>query len=426
MREAWQRTTLGAVAKRLVNGGTPPTDIEAFWNGTIPWITGADFTARGVGEFRRFVSEAAVRQTSTNVIQRGQLLIVTRTGVGKLALAPCNVAISQDITGLYVDETKVDPRFLFHRMRAGVQDLKKLNQGTSINGIIRSDLTAYPLDLPPLPMQRRIAQILSELDELIENTEMLIAKRKSIFDGISRDILSRGVSSNGGLRDTFQDAPGLYEQGCLGPVPKYWRACRLRDLARPGRPHLRTGPFGSSLKIEHWKEEGHPVITIGSLGEGRIDSEHLLFVSATTAQRLFEFQLEVGDVVFSRVADVGRSVVIQDDQHRWIMSSNLMRISVDRAKMLPDFLQALLAHDGRIRAQIRAKVNAGGRDVANSAILNELRFPVPSLEEQRAIVERLRAHTKQQEADLKALDALRALRRGLSSDLLSGRRRVSA
>lgn len=126
----WRKAPLGQLAKKLVNGGTPPTDVERFWSGKTPWVTGADFTSYGIGEFRRFVSEDAIAQTSTNVIEQGQLLIVTRTGVGKLAIAPCNIAISQDVTGFYVDEDQATPAFLYHRMRRGVEDLKKLNQGT--------------------------------------------------------------------------------------------------------------------------------------------------------------------------------------------------------------------------------------------------------------------------------------------------------
>lgn len=57
--------------------------------------------------FTSFVSDDAVRQTATNVIAKGQLLLVTRTGVGKLAITPCDVAISQDITGVYPDLKRV-------------------------------------------------------------------------------------------------------------------------------------------------------------------------------------------------------------------------------------------------------------------------------------------------------------------------------
>ena len=148
--DPWTLTTLGAIAERLVSGGTPPTENQGFWAGSMPWITGADFTHSGLAEFRRFVSEEAIERTATSVIDKGALLVVTRTGVGKLAIAPCDIAISQDITGVYPDQSQVDVEFLYHRMRQGVEDLRKLIQGTSINGIVRKDLSNYPLDLPPL------------------------------------------------------------------------------------------------------------------------------------------------------------------------------------------------------------------------------------------------------------------------------------
>ena len=85
-------------------------------------------------------------------------------------------------------------------------------------------------------------------------------------------------------------------------------AC-LSDRRRPGKAHLKTGPFGSSLKSEHWVSEGCPVITIGALGEGKIVDSELLFVNELTSALLYEYQLDIGDVVFSRVADDPRGVV---------------------------------------------------------------------------------------------------------------------
>ena len=120
----WIELPLGALTRKLVNGGTPSTSIDRFWNGETPWITGADFDDAGIGSFRRFISDEAIAVTSTNVIQNGELLVVTRTGVGKLALAPCDIAISQDITALYVDRQQATPQFLYYRLRLGLEELK--------------------------------------------------------------------------------------------------------------------------------------------------------------------------------------------------------------------------------------------------------------------------------------------------------------
>jgi type I restriction enzyme, S subunit len=198
----WRTIRLGKLAKKLVNGGTPPTGVDRFWNGNIPWVTGADFTSSGIGEFRRFVTEEAVSHTATNVIERGQLLIVTRTGVGKLAIAPCDIEISQDITRFYHDTGEVTPAFLYYRMMRGLEDLKRLNQGTSINGIVRADLANYQIELPPLPQQRRITEVLSALNETIEQTVTLIAKYQQIKAGLMHDLFTRGLTPDGSLRPT--------------------------------------------------------------------------------------------------------------------------------------------------------------------------------------------------------------------------------
>lgn len=417
----WQRTTLGAVARRLVNGGTPPTEIEAFWNGTIPWITGADFTSRGVEEFRRFVSEATVRQTSTNVIQRGQLLIVTRTGVGKLALAPCDVAISQDITGLYVDETKADPRFLFHRMRSGVQDLRKLNQGTSINGIIRSDLTAYPLDLPPLPVQRRIAEILSTLDSAIDQTEAFIAKGRLVKTGLMHDLLTRGVLPDGGLRPRPAAAPELYNETPIGPLPIGWTCLSLAKLLAGVPNAMRSGPFGSALLKAELVEEGIPFLGIDNIFPERFVAKYRRFLSPQKYVSLARYAVRPADVIITIMGTVGRCCVAPSDLGEALSSKHLWTMTFDREKVLPDLICWQLNHAAWVKRWFDKHAQGAVMDAIQSSTLKTLRLPVPPLAEQEIICERYRTLSKAISVEEDTLEKLRQQRQGLMHDLLTGR-----
>jgi len=418
----WKRTTFRSICRSIVNGGTPDTGNPRYWDGTTPWVTGADFTPNGIGEIRRYVSDMGIRFSSTSVVRAGNLLLVTRTGVGKLAIAPCDIAISQDITGVYLKENEVDTGFVYFLMKRGVEELKKLNQGTSINGIIRSDLEKYAVSIPcALSEQREIAHVLSIIEIAIEKTESLIAKYQQIKAGLMHDLFTRGVTADGKLRPLREQAPELYQETSFGWIPKEWHTSGLRSKAIPGIPHLRTGPFGSALKGEHWVEVGHPVITIGALGEGVFIESELLYVGDFDARRLRDFQLKTDDVVFSRVADVGRSVVVRDEQADWIMSSNLMRIALDTKLVVPDFLQHLLSFDQRIKRQIRAKVNSGGRDVANSEILNQLIFAWPPYTEQQLIVQRAAATDSRLRSEVNKQRKLEKEKTGLMHDLLTGK-----
>jgi type I restriction enzyme S subunit len=163
------------------------------------------------------------------------------------------------------------------------------------------------------------------------------------------------------------------------------------------------------------------VITIGALGEGEFIKSELLFVSDHDASRLHDFQLRAGDVVFSRVADVGRSVVVKDDNEGWIMSSNLMRIAVDEQVARPDFLQMALSGDTRVKKQIRSRVNSGGRDVANSDILNQLKFVWPSIAEQDKFIAIATRINQRIIGEQKKSAKLQKKKTGLMHDLLTGK-----
>jgi type I restriction enzyme S subunit len=291
--------------------------------------------------------------------------------------------------------------------------------------LFQADLREFEIPLPRVCEQRCIAEILDNIDTAIHETEAITAKLRAVKQGLLHDLLTRGIDARGELRLPQAEAPHLYKQSPLGWIPKEWNVSGLAAVTPRDRSVIRTGPFGSSLKGEHWRESGTPVVTIGSLGEGKFIASDLLFVDESTAARLAEFALMPGDVVFSRVADVGRSVVISESERGWIMSSNFMRISCESEKVRPHFLQMLLSSSALIRKQLRTTVNSAGRDVANSAVLMGLRFPWPSPPEQDEILNRVQVISQrlvQEEAELKKLSNFKV---GLMDDLLSGRVRAA-
>lgn len=315
--------------------------------------------------------------------------------------------------------------YFFHVAKQAEIYLKSQTHGTGIPHVDRALLEAIRAFCPSSTEQRLIAAILDTLDTAIHETEAIIAKLKAVKQGLLYDLLTRGIDANGELRPPQAEAPHLYKESPLGWIPKDWDVSGLAGVTPKDRSVIRTGPFGSSLKGEHWRESGRPVVTIGSLGEAAFVASELLYVDEVTAARLAEFELIPGDVVFSRVADVGRSVVVSESERGWIMSSNFMRISCDSAKARPQFLQLLLSSSVLVRRQLRTTVNSAGRDVANSAVLMGLSFPWPSPCEQDEVLRTVHATNQllvQEEAELKKLVDGKS---GLMDDLITGRVRVT-
>lgn len=181
------------ILAKIYHGGTPSTQIANYWEGHIPWITGADIVDSSLSTIRRYITEEAVLNSATNVVPENCILVVTRTGVGKIAIAPTDMAISQDITAISVDETNTSIMYLFYYLLFTVKKVATLTQGTSISGITRDILMEWQIGLPPLPEQQKIASVLSACDREIELLREQLEQYKQQKKGLMQQLLTGRV-----------------------------------------------------------------------------------------------------------------------------------------------------------------------------------------------------------------------------------------
>lgn len=190
----WEVVRIGAACTSFVNGGTPSTKNTDNWKGTIPWITGADFLESfEIGFIRRYITKDAVSNSSTHVINGGNILLVTRTGVGKLAIAPFDIAISQDITGLILNNEMFIVNYFFVYLQLLVEDFKKMNQGTSINGIVRNDLENTLVIQPNIDEQEKVAQKVLAIDRNLAMEIEVLQKHQQLKSALMSDLLTGKV-----------------------------------------------------------------------------------------------------------------------------------------------------------------------------------------------------------------------------------------
>jgi type I restriction enzyme, S subunit len=421
----WPVLPLSRAAERIVSGGTPSRAVPAYWDGQIPWVTPGELTNLGMkylNETREAISLQGLAASGATLLPRDSLMVTTRATLGSVALAARPTATNQGFKSVVFGQSG-EPSFYFHYFRMLLPELIRRSSGTTFLEISAKQFGQIAIPVPPIAEQRRIAEILDTADEAIRSTERLIVKLEQARHGLLRDLLTRGAEVTGCLHDL---SDGDLQPSSLGLIPPDWRVTALGDLGAQGVPVLRTGPFGSSLKGEDWVGSGVPVITIGSLGEGILDYGELLFISENKAAILAAYRVRAGEIVFSRVADVGRSVVVRHEHNGWVMSSNLMKITLDSNRAAPDYVQLVLAYDPRVRKQLRSIVNSSGRDVVSGSIVKALLIPLPPIEEQRRICARVSQSRASIEVEADLLAKLHLLKQGLMDDLLTGRVRVGA
>lgn len=216
---------------------------------------------------------------------------------------------------------------LLHNQRVGLFEIKKSDEwnkkyllyalnierlrneiivtatGTTVRHTSPAKILSNSILKPPLPEQRKIAAILTTVDNLIEKTEALIAKYEKIKQGMMQDLFTRGVDQNGHLRPPQSEAPHLYKKSALGWIPNDWEVKKLNSIIK-------------IIDCKHYTpiyvEEGIPIIRPRNIKDDGFDLSDLDFVTKKDYLLLTDKHIpSYGDIVFSRNASFGIPVYVQ-------------------------------------------------------------------------------------------------------------------
>lgn len=293
-------------------------------------------------------------------------------------------------------------------------------QTTGIINLKVADYLNHLIDLPPLPQQRRIAEILSTLDEAIEQTEALIAKMQQVKAGLMQDLFTRGVTPDGRLRPTREQAPELYKDSPLGWIPKEWGVQPLGNLAE-----IVSGVTLGS-KNENNDEVDVPYLRVANVQDGYFDLQEVKTIRVSRAQ--FEkLQLRNGDVLMNEGGDfdkLGRGSVWQEEIKPCIHQNHVFRVR-PRSDQLRSFYLAFWSQSemGKKFFVLNSKQSTNLASI-NSTQLNRFPVALPSPGEQESIESRILALNADFESLAQELAKFHQLKHGLMHNLLSGRVRV--
>ena len=182
--------------------------------------------------------------------------------------------------------------------------------------------------------------------------------------------------------------------------PPGWDFATVGDLAQPEKGSIRIGPFGSALKKHEYSENGIRVLGIEDVHPNQFLSDRCKYIPDAKFCELRQYEVSDGDVLVTNMGTVGRACAVPAGTQRSIISSHLIKVSLNRSRADPTYLCWMLNYSPLVVAQIRAKSHGAIMAGFNSSLLKSLRIPLPPLAEQKRIA-----------GILDAADALRAKRR---------------
>ena len=170
---------------KFIGGGTPSSSNLSFWTGSIPWISSSDIKEDNINNISisRYITEDAIEKSATKYCPAPVILIVSRVGVGKVALSHTSLCTSQDFCNII--EIKCHPVFLSYNLLRTMKRKSREVQGTSIKGITSDELQKIRVFIPKnKDEQNKISNLLTLLDERIATQNKIIEDLKKLKSAI--------------------------------------------------------------------------------------------------------------------------------------------------------------------------------------------------------------------------------------------------
>ncbi|MFN3256981.1 MAG: hypothetical protein ACE37B_14940 [Ilumatobacter sp.] len=185
---------------------------------------------------------------------------------------------------------------------------------------------------------------------------------------------------------------------------------------------VQTGPFGSQLHASDYVSEGVPTFMPTDIANGRLDIAGAAKITESKANELGRHRLRSGDLLFGRRGDLSRCAVVPDGAAGGLCGTGCLLVRIPNNVIAADWLALVYRHD-YVQRQVLGRAVGSTMLNLSGGLIRSLLVPLPT-EESEQLMAAFRSNEQRLEAESNQHSKLRELRRGLASDLLSGRVRT--
>lgn len=397
----WKVTSFGDVAtlrKGLTYKSSDYSDKE---NGLVfltlkAILRGGGFNTDGVKYYLG-------KYDSTSVVKEGDLIIantdITRDAevVGAPVFVPFlsnkPVVMSMDLSAIDVDNKKIDKLFFYYLLREKkARDFMRAQaSGSTVLHLKTGNVPKFGFLLPSLFEQKRIAEILSSVDEEIQKNYEIISQTEKLKNGLIQDIFTKNhIIKKLKIKDISEVTSS--------------KRVMVSDYVDGGIPFYRSTEIIKKSK--------------------NIPLTNLLYISAEKFN-FFKDRFgapEKGDILITAVGTIGDVYMVQNEVF-YFKDGNTIWVRKIKDLILPEYLRMILGSNF-----YREKLNniAGGSSQKALTIqkLENVEVPVPSISEQKRLIEIISSVENETRVCIQIKNNLNHLKKGLTQDLLSGKVRT--
>lgn len=377
----WDIQPLSEIAT-VTSGGTPSRTKPEYWqNGTVPWIrtTEVQNCVLNPEDVKEYISEQGLKNSSAKLVPAGTILLAM-IGQGKtrgqVALLKFEASTNQNAATIVFNKDQ-EPEFHFNFLLGQYKNIRGMSNSAGQSNLSGALVKAIKVPVPPLPEQKKIAQILSIWDKAITTTEQLLANSQQQKKALMQQLLT-------GKKRLLDDNEVRFSGE--------WKHGLLSDMAKIAK--------GKALSSKNLTEGNYPVIAGGKTSpysHSKFTHENIITVSASGAY--------AGYVAYH--------------PHK-IWASDCSVVS-GKKNSYTLFVFQLLTH---LQNKIYSLQSGGAQPHIYPKDLDTLKVFIPAGAEQQKIAAVLTSADQEISALQQKLDALKQEKKALMQQLLTGKRRV--
>ncbi|WP_169713719.1 restriction endonuclease subunit S [Paludifilum halophilum] len=404
----WKEIKLKDIC-HIIGGGTPSKRNPEYWDGYIPWVTPTDVTKNKLRELEftsSYITQVGLAESSAKLIPPGSILMTTRATIGECVINKVTMATNQGFTN-FICKEKVFNKYLYYTLIAHKPQFDKLGSGSTFKEVSKQIIKSYPVLLPPLPEQRKIAAILSSVDEAIEKTEAIITQTETVKKGLMQKLLTRGIGHT------------RFKKTEIGEIPEEWEIKNIQQVSS----FVSRGKGPKYVEHSSFKVINQKCIQWNSieLNEAKYVDEQ---TKATWKEELF---VKKNDVLLNSTGTgtIGRTNIMNSTSGDLVVDSHVTIVRTREEILNPHFLKYYLETQ-RTQQRLEVLCYTGSTNQIELSKTQLLQFPIPipSLYEQSRIAEVLSSVEAKIQEEEQHLTQLQTLKKGLMQVLLTGKVRV--
>ena len=365
----------------------------------------------------RFLADAKARELKCTFLKRGDVLVARMPDpLGRACIFPgdSKKAVTVVDVAIVRPESDFDSKWLMYFVNAPLfrGAVASMESGSTRKRISRKNLEKIAFPVPPHNEQTRIvAEIekqFSRLDEAVANLKRVKANLKRYKAAVLKaavegklteewrrqhpevesadKLLARILAERrkGAGKGKYKEPVGP-ETANLPELPEGWVWTNFEQLAEAIPSAIKAGPFGSALKKSYYVQEGYKIY-----GQEQVIREDPYYgdyyIDDERYQELSSCAVKPRDLLISLVGTIGRVLILPDDIEPGIINPRLVKVSLDRHLVSPQFIKIYL-QSTFVKTLFTIASHGGTMDILNLGILKEIPIPLPPIKEQAMILE---------------------------------------